>query len=215
MSLSQELREGRGELWEQMVTHPFVQELGADTLPLEKFQRYFLQDYAFVRDLVKLVSLITAKAPDLETARRLTGFLNDVLAGEEGLFRDTFREWGLSPDQYLNAEPAPVTRAFGDFVIRIAYEGGFPEALTTLVTTEWTYLDWATRLVQAGKLPETSVYKAWIDIHSNADFTSFVTWLRERLDALPLEEGRRRAIGNVFSQTLQYEYQFWEMAHGG
>ena len=215
MGLSDTLRQEHADLWEAMVTHPFVQELGAGTLPLERFQRYFVQDFIFVRDLVKLVSLITAKAPDLDTARRLTRFLSDVLTGEETLFRETFREWGLAEEEYLQAEAAPVTRAFGDFLLRTAYEGSFPEALTCLVAAEWTYLDWATRLAQAGRVPGTPVYRAWIEIHASEEFTSFVAWLRGRLDAVPLEAGLRARIDRVFLTCLRYELQFWEMAYNG
>ena len=101
-----ELKEGLC-LWEQIVIPLFLQELGADTLPLEKFKRYFLQDHAFIKDLAKLVNLITAKTLDLETTRRLTGSLNNVLTRDKNLFRDTFREWARSPNQSLNIEQVP------------------------------------------------------------------------------------------------------------
>jgi thiaminase/transcriptional activator TenA len=210
LSLTEKLRQKHAGLWEEMVTHPFVQGLGSGDLPLEQFQRYFLQDFVFVRDLVKLVSLIMAKAPDLDTARRLTRFLGDLLSGEETLFRDAFRDWGISETDYLNVEAAPETRAFGDFIVRTSYEGSFPEALACLVLPEWTYLDWATRLAQGGQLPENPVYRGWIEIHSNAEFTGFVTWLRERLDAAPMDEETRDRVSRIFLTSLRYELQFWE-----
>ena len=49
-----------------MVTHPFVEEMGDGTLPPEKFRRYFLQDYVFVKDLVPMIALGAAKAPSIE-----------------------------------------------------------------------------------------------------------------------------------------------------
>ena len=208
-SLTETLRQRHAGLWEEMVTHPFVQGLGSGDLPLERFQRYFLQDFVFIRDLVKLVSLITAKAPDLDTARRLTRFLGDLLTGEETLFRDAFRDWGISETEYLNVEAAPVTRAFGDFMVRTAYQGSFPEALACLAVPEWTYLDWATRLARAGGVPENPVYRAWIEIHSNEGFTDFVAWLRERLDAAPMDEATRDRVGDIFLTCLRYEIQFW------
>ena len=152
MSLTQELRQRHHDLWERMTTHPFVQELGADTLPLEKFQRYFLQDYLFLRDFTGLLALGVAKAPDMESARRLAQFLAEVLQGEEQLFRGSFREWALRPEQYARPEPAPVAASFGNLMTRVAYEGSFAEILTLLVVSEWGYLDWATRLAQAGRL---------------------------------------------------------------
>ena len=212
-TLTETLRQQHAALWEEMVTHPFVQALGSGDLRLDQFQRYFFQDFVFVRDLVKLVSLITAKAPDLGTARRLTGFLGDLLTGEETLFRDAFRDWGISETEYLNVEASPVTRAFGDYIVRTAYEGSFPEALACLAAPEWTYLDWATRLARAGSIPKDPVYRAWIEIHSNEEFTGFVTWLRERLDASPMDEATRSRVGSIFLTCLRYEVEFWGGAY--
>jgi thiaminase/transcriptional activator TenA len=213
--LSNQLRQRNQALWERTVTHPFVLELGAGTLPDEKFRRYFLQDFIFVRDLAKLISLITAKAPELDTARRLTRFLGDVLGGEESLFRQTFRGWGLAPAEYLHAEALPATRAFGDFLVRTGYERGFPEALACLVVSEWSYLDWAARLARAGNAPQVPAYRGWIEVHSNKGFTGFVAWLRRRLDAIPLDAGQRARVGEVFLTCLRYEHRFWEMAYRG
>ncbi|MBI4336950.1 MAG: TenA family protein [Chloroflexi bacterium] len=215
MGLSQELRQQHAALWERMVTHPFVQELGSDTLPLEKFQRYFLQDYVFVRDFTSLLALGIARAPGFEAARRLASFLADALQGEEGLFRRSFQEWGLRPEQYSPPEATPTAQAYGDFLARTAFEGSFPVILTVLVVSEWTYLDWATRLAQGSKLPKTPVYRAWVDLHSNPGFQDFVGFLRATLDSLFLGPAERQAVERAFAQALRYECQFWEMAYRG
>ena len=49
MSLSEELRESVGPLWEKTVSHPFVIELGDGTLPTEKWRVYFQQDHLFLK----------------------------------------------------------------------------------------------------------------------------------------------------------------------
>jgi thiaminase/transcriptional activator TenA len=211
MSLYNELRSRNQAVWEQVVTHSFVEELGADTLPMEKFQRYFLQDYLFVRDFTRLLALGVAKAPDFSAARRLAGFLAGVLDGEESLFRRSFQEWGLTEAQYTSTSPAVTTRAMGNLMARVAYEGSFTEILTVLVVTEGTYLEWASRLVEAGREPRTGVYREWVEIHSNADFRRFVEWLFERLDATT--EAERGRVEELFEVTLGYELAFFDLSY--
>ena len=41
MGLSDELKAGVGTMWERLVTHPFVIELGEGTLPQATFDIYF------------------------------------------------------------------------------------------------------------------------------------------------------------------------------
>ena len=211
MGLSADLRQKHSTLWERMVSHPFVRELGDDTLPLEKFRLYFLQDYLFLKDFSVLLALGVAKAPDFEAARRLAAFLNTALQGEEALFLRTFQEWGLSPEAYTRPQPLPTALAYGDFIRRLAYEGPFAHILALLLVSEWTYWDWATRLVRAGKAPRTPAYKNWIDIHASQELGAFVGWLQTRLDALPPTPG----LAEVFHTALRYEYLFWEMAYRG
>ena len=85
MSLTQELRAKYADLWENMVTHPFIMELGDGTLPVEKFRTYFLQDYVFVNDLVGMIALGMAKAPDFTAADHLNKFLAGFLDAENDL----------------------------------------------------------------------------------------------------------------------------------
>ena len=54
LTLTADLKEKYSSLWVDMVHHSFVNEMGNGTLPPEKFRRYFLQDYVFVKDLVTM-----------------------------------------------------------------------------------------------------------------------------------------------------------------
>ena len=213
MSFSKELQRGVSPLWEKMVTHPFVQELGANTLPWEKFQRYFQQDYVFLRGWLSLICLGIAKSPDFHGARKLSGFLNSALGGEEGLFQDAFRDMGLSEEQIANLKPLPTTHAFAGYLTNVAYRGSFHEIITALLCIEWTYLDWAQRLTTAGSRPDNRYYREWIDIHAGAELEDLVTWMRQVLDKGPIED--RDRLEEIFLGCLRYEFLFWEMANGG
>jgi thiaminase/transcriptional activator TenA len=48
MTFTEALRHTYRDLWQRMITHPFVLELGEGTLPVDTFRAYFLQDYAKV-----------------------------------------------------------------------------------------------------------------------------------------------------------------------
>lgn len=194
-----------------MVTHPFVVEMGDGTLPKEKFAAYFLQDYVFIGDLVAITSLGMAKAPDLESAGVLNGFLTGLLNPENDLFMRAFKELGVSEVDYASVTASPTTRAFGDFMVRVGHEGGFADVAMVLYVTEGTYLDWGTRLIEQGKRPGNPIFQEWIDIHSPAVLGDFVGWLRDYLDAAELGD----RIEAIFLTALRYEYLMWEAAYSG
>lgn len=212
MSLIQSLRQQNHLLWERMVTHPFVHEMGEGTLPVAAFRRYFLQDYVFVNDLVAMTALGMAKAPDLMAANHLNQFLTGILNPENDLFVRAFQALGASEAEYASASANPTTQAFGDFLMRVGLEGAFEDILMLLYVTEGTYLDWGTRLLQAGKQPDNPVYREWIELHGPTVLGDFVDWIGEHLERADL--GHRRArLEQIFRTALRYEYLFWDAAY--
>ena len=213
MGLSDELRGEAGPLWERVVTHPFVTELGDGTLARQTFDIYFDQDYLFLKDWAVLLSLAVAKAPDFDAARHLVSFLHLGLGGEETLFQQAFRERGLSREDVAGLEYRPTTFHYSGYLRRMAYEGSFIDLVTTLLAMEWPYLDWAQRLQVAGKRPGNYYYRTWIDLHTSQGMTDLVAWLRRRVDATEAAVADRSRLQRVFRDVLRYEFQFWEMAY--
>jgi hypothetical protein len=58
------------------VTHPFVTDMGDGAMPVAKFRDYFIQDFVFVKDLVKMV------AENFEVARICLGDRSESLSGK-------------------------------------------------------------------------------------------------------------------------------------
>ena len=215
MGLSDDLRAGVDPLWEQVVTHPFVIELGDNNLATERFQIYFDQDYLFLRDWAILLSLATAKAPDFDAARQLVGFLQLGLGGEEGLFQQAFQERGLSRQDVANLHYRPTTFHYSGYLRNMAYTGSFIDLVATLLAVEWPYMDWAQRLDSAGKHPGNKYYQTWIDLHTSEGMTNFVAWLRRTLDVAPVNAMDRSRFQEIFRNVLRYELLFWDMAYQG
>ena len=214
MSLTQTLRQTYHTLWERMVGHPFVRELGDGTLPVATFRRYFLQDYVFVNDLVAMTALGMAKAPNFTAANTLNQFLTGILNPENDLFERAFRELGAAQEEYASASASPTTQAIGDFLMRTGLEGTFEDIMMILYVTEGTYLDWGTRLLEAGKRPAHPVYQTWIDLHGPQVLGAFVHWLGVHLDQAIIEP-RRPRLEYLFLTALRYEYRFWDAAYYG
>lgn len=214
MALTRELRERHRRLWHAVVAHPFVKEMGDGTLPPDKFLTYFIQDYIFVKDLVSMTAMAVSKAPDFGAAAPLDRFLAGILDPESDLFVRGFRELGASERDYESAKPSPTTRAFGDFMVRVGLEGSFEEILAVLYVTEGTYLDWGTRLAEAGKVLDSQVYREWIEIHGPQVLGELVAWMGTALDEADLGP-RLPKIEDIFLTALRYEYLFFQAAYAG
>ena len=134
-AFSDQLRHANRVLWERMVTHPFVIELGEGTLPIEKFRRYFHQDYLFLKTLAKVAALAVTKSPTLEAAQPFSPFLSTILNAENAIFARAFQELGVPPKKYRNAQPLPTGLAMANFMLATAYDGSFDEIAAMLLVT--------------------------------------------------------------------------------
>ena len=70
---SSELRSAASSVWDAAVTHPFVRGLEDGSLDEAAFAFYIRQDYLFLIDYGRLLSLGAARAPRLEWMRRFAG----------------------------------------------------------------------------------------------------------------------------------------------
>lgn len=213
MKLSEELRRRHRGLWESMVDHPFVVEMGDGTLPKEKFQRYLEQDYLFVMEFARVLALGIVKAPDINMRKRLADFVAGVLGGGRDFFRSSMRQMGRSDAAIEALNPLPTCLSFSNYMLKTAYDGNFYDILSVLFCLETTYLDWGQRLVDSGALDRNSLYKGWIEIHAAQPLVDFVAWLSDRVDEAP--EPERDKMDRIIHECLAYEVLFWDMAYNG
>ncbi len=68
MGFSSDLREKAAPIWAAEKRHPFVTGIGDGSLALEKFRFYMRQDYIFLVEFSRAVSLAAAKAQSSPTA---------------------------------------------------------------------------------------------------------------------------------------------------
>ena len=104
MDLIRELRYRHGNLWDSVVSHRFVLEMGDGSLGKDQFKRYLIQDYMFIKDLVILIALGIAKANDLYYSTILNRFLTGILNPENDYFERSFTLKGqiYSREYFLN-----------------------------------------------------------------------------------------------------------------
>lgn len=219
MPATTQLRQKHASLWNAAVGHPFIEELGTGALSPERFRRYFLQDYVFVNDLVKTAGIAVSKAPNLALARPIEEFLHAILGAEDALFIDAFRTLGIAESEYRSVDQLPTTMAFGNFLVRLAYEGSFTEICSAMYVTEGVYLDWGERLKLGGADPASSgsplgeFYQGWIDLHTEDVLGDIVGFLGGVVDRAADSELPR--LSRVFERALRYEIAFWDMSYSG
>ena len=207
------LRREAAAIWEAQHQHPFVRGIGDGKLDLEKFKFWLRQDYVFLIEYARLLALAAARSPDLETMTRFAGLLQETLETEMSLHRAYADEFGISRKELEQEQPAPTTRAYTDFLLRVAAIGDFTELTAALLPCMWSFSEIGQRLALQ-PAPDDKRYAQWIAMYSSREFAELAGWCRDLLDNLAagLPERELKKLEAAFLTSSHYEWQFWEMA---
>ena len=166
---TERLRRGGAEIWEAQHQHPFVRGIGDGTLSLERFEFWLRQDCVSLLEYARLLALAAARSPDLETITRFAALLKETVETEMSLHRSYAAEFGISRQELEGEVPAPVTRGYTDFLLRVATKGDFPELAAALLPCMWAFSEIGQRLAEQ-PAPGDELYARWIAMCGSREF---------------------------------------------
>ncbi|MCI0868436.1 MAG: thiaminase II [Chloroflexi bacterium] len=209
LPFSEELRRDLDSVWERIFSHPFLKEVQAGSLPLEKFRYYVIQDYHYLEGFGRSVSIALSKGPDTETLRKLVRRVTTPI--ERPLHARMFELLEIEQEEVDRVGPSPTNLAYVNHMITTAASGGVGEAAAALLPCPWSYHELGNRL----SLPDHPVYNAWVEAyHSGILEESTAAW-RDLVDTFAEEGGPtvRESMRQAFLTSSRYEYLFWTMAY--
>lgn len=210
---SARLRRLADPVWQAQHAHPFVQAIGDGSLDLERFRHWVRQDYRFLVEYCRLFGLAAARAPDLDTLARFADLLRATARTEMDLHRAYAAELGIGAAALEREPMAPTTRAYTDFLVRIAATGDFVELAAALLPCMWGFSEIGQALAARG-MPSEERYAKWVRMYADPEFAALAEWCRALVDRLAdrADDDARRRMEDAFLTSSRYEYLFWEMA---
>ena len=200
-------------IWERILDHPMVRELGAGTLDDGPFRYWVRQDYVFLIEYSRLFALGAAKAPSVDRMETFAELLHSTLSTEMDLHRSYAGRFDLSAGDLAATTPSPTTRAYTDFLVRTAALGSFGETVAALLPCMWGFNETGTRLADAG-VPDDERAVEWIEMYAGAEFTELTDWCKGLMDDVAAEAtaAERERYRDLFVTSARYEYRFWDAA---
>lgn len=207
------LRREGDSVWQRIFAHPFLAEILAGTLPLEKFRYYITQDYRYMEGFARVVALALAKAPDSPTMQALYRRVSTPV--ERPLHQKMLAELSLREEEVALARRSPTTTAYVNHMLAAASLGGLGEAAAALLPCPWTYHEIGGRLAEVAERIAPPIYREWARPYGQGLLAESTAAWREFLDQAAAEVGHRQRarLADIFLTSSRYEYLFWEMAY--
>lgn len=216
MAFTDELYSAAASIWQAQLEHPFVRGIGDGTLDEERFKRWVIQDYRYLKEFARIFAWAVAKAERLESMGWYAAVLHLTLNTEMELHREYASRFGLTAEALESAPMWPTTRAYTDFLVRTAADGDMADLVAALLPCAWGYV-FVARDLAKGEPPADQRYADWVAQYSSDEFAEAADWLKREMNRLATDAGdaRRARLIDLFVLSSRYEWQFWEMCWNG
>jgi thiaminase (transcriptional activator TenA) len=207
------LKRAAQPIWEAILAHPFLTELGAGTLPNDRFLYFIRQDYLYLFEFARVLCVGGSKAEDLETLEMFAKHAGNTVAVERIMHTGFMQRLGVQVDELLSSPRTPTTQAYTRHLLAVAHEGTLGEVVAAVLPCYWVYLEVGRTLATCQ--PVDPLYRDWIKAYGSETFAELVQQQLELVDRLgaraPAHESRR--MTEHFIQSSRYEYLFWDDAY--
>ena len=202
---SEALRAAHRQLWEQATRHPFLDGVRDGTLPEPSFQRWLVQDYHFVRGLLRAQAAFLAAAPRSDQRVLASGLV--ALVDELDWFEDHARRRGLTLDVPVHS----TCQEYVDFLLALR-ERPYPVQITALWACEQAYLD-----AWTGAWPGAEADREFVHRWTQPGFAEYVAALQAAAQRALATAGlaELQAAEGAFCRVAELERRFWAMTWEG
>ncbi len=174
------------------------------TLPEEKFKYYIAQDYLYLKEFSKVLSLLSAKADDSSIASVFSEHVQHVRTNEERLHEYYFSIWGK-----IHVEPSPTNLLYTSFLLSTVYSRPFHEGVSAVLPCYWIYMKVGESLGGSS----SPLYDRWIKNYSGKDYETGVNQVLEIVKKLEVNENEEESMMRRFRTASILEYMFWDSAY--
>lgn len=214
VSLFEALKAEAAQDWHDYTHHPFVEQLGAGTLPLADFQDYLVQDYHFLVQFARANALAVYKSrtlADIQAAQAALGAIVD----ETRLHVELTERWGIDREALEAAPEKQVTVAYTRYVLDAGMAGDLLDMDVALAPCTIGYAEIGTRLHPMLEAVPDHPYREWISEYAGEPFQAAARAAIAQLDALAarsLTDQRFEELVTIFRAATRLETAFWQQA---
>ncbi len=220
MNFAQEMMDYAAPVWNQFMTHPFIQGMIDGTLEQDKFAWYLMQDCQYLKDYAKVYATAFIKTNDIELMRSIYRDMSVILSDESMTHIRYLKDMGYTENDAYAAPTAPENREYLDYMLEVAREGTMQEGLVSLMACAFSYYHIAlyakSEAEKRGSL-EGNYYAGWIDGYSGPGYRGIydsTMALCARITEGASEQEKKR-LKEIFYRSSEYELGFWDMAIRG
>ncbi len=195
-------------------SHPFLRELQAGTLTMDRFTYFIFQDYLYLLDFAQVLCQAGAKSPNLTILEIFTRHALTVVEEARSLHSGFGRKLGFSKQQLDRIHKGPATEVYTRQLQTVARGGSLAEIVAAVLPCYWIYGEIGKRLYKR-RPKNPKIYRQWIETYASDEFWRPVREQIRLMDQLGAEAkaAEKKLMQSHFLLSSRCEFLFWDQAY--
>ncbi len=200
------------KIYGKILEHPFIKELAAGTLDINRFNRYLAQDEIYIGNYGRQMFAFNDLIKDPEQHAMFNEFAKSGIEGEKAMHELLIGRFGIDTE----VKASIVTKTYNDHTQEAIDTGDKAVALAALLPCMWVYNEVGMHILKTAN-NGNNPYKEWIEEYGNEAFTEGVNSVLKLADeyAAQADEATRERMTREYVEATLYEYAFWDYGYYG
>lgn len=204
------------ELWDEYLQHPFLKELGEGTLDKEKFKRYLIQDYLYLKEYAKVYAMAVVKSESIEDMKFFQQSVNGILEDESANHIWYLKNFGEKIEELEKYKMTLDNENYTSYMKSLALTGDLKELMIGVLPCSWSYYYIGVKLKEIYKDQlDGNFYESWIEGYSSQDYAMCA---KKNIDfsnklCKNIDDREKEKLKEIFIKASIYEMKFWYMAY--
>ena len=196
--------------WSQYTEHRFLGELVNNKLPIRRFKNYLIQDYIFLQQFLKILSLCAFKSKNYQEMQRYINFIFGI-KNEINLHIGYCKKWKISQKLLNSIRVEKSNSDYTNYVLKIGKKGDNFDILTCLSPCIIGYGEIGYKLSKI-KNWKKSKYRSWVEMYASKEYQEVAKDNINYLDKLKSENPSKKIsdLKKLFKKSTILERDFWE-----
>ena len=209
-TLFYKLKDSCNKEWLEYTNHKFLSDLVSNKLPNKNFKKYLIQDYIFLQQFLKILSLTVYKSRTFEEISRSINFIKGI-DHEIKLHVNYCKKWKIPLKSLSKIKVEKANSAYTDYVLSVGKNGNNLDIFSCLSPCIIGYGEIGFNLSKV-KGWERSKYSSWIKMYSSKEYQKVA---KENINYLDVLFKKNKDINKLkliknFKKSTILERNFWQ-----
>ncbi|MBO4499268.1 MAG: TenA family protein [Bacteroidaceae bacterium] len=199
-------------IYRAILEQPFLKEMAAGILAVDKFDRYLAQDEIYVGNYGRSMYALSDIIPDPSQQEMFRAFAKEGIESEQIMHKLLIDRFGINTE----VRPSVVTSTYNAHTEAAVATGIKEVGLAAILPCAWVYNEVGLEVLKFAQM-DGNPYAEWMSEYGNPEFTKGVRMLVDMADewSETVTSEVRERMDSAFVEATLFEYAFWDYGYCG